>query len=178
MNVLINAVAFKIAWVSTIFGGANELPMLGPLVILVAVSIHLFRSAEPHRELTLVVIAGFIGLVWDSIMVAAGWVSYASGTIIAGLAPYWIVAMWMLFATTLNITFRFLHTKFGLAVLLGGIFGPLSYFAGASAGAVTLNEPFIALSALSIAWAVLMPTLIWLARQLDGTQPAIVSSQV
>ena len=45
----------------------------------------------------------------------AGWLAYPSGTFIAGLAPYWIVGMWMLFATTLNITFRWLHERMWLA---------------------------------------------------------------
>ena len=178
MNVLLNVVVFKVAWVSTIFGGANELPMVGPLVVLVAVAIHLWRSAEPSRELTLVLLTGLIGLTCDSVMVAAGWMTYPSGTFIAGLAPYWIVAMWMLFATTLNVAFRFLRQKLALATLLGAIFGPLSYYAGASAGAVTLNEPVIALTALSVAWAILLPALSVLGRQLDGTQPAVVNSRI
>ena len=111
MNVLLNAIAFKVAWVSTIFGGANELPMLGPLAVMIAVAIHLWFAAEPQRELTLVAITGAIGLAWDSVIVSAGWMSYPSGTFIAGLAPYWILGMWMLFATTLNVTFRWLHSR-------------------------------------------------------------------
>lgn len=178
MNLLINVVAFKVAWLSTIFGGANDLPMLGPVMVLGAVSIHLWLAAEPSRELMLVLLTGFIGLTWDSVMVAAGWLTYPSGTIISGLAPYWIVAMWMLFATTLNVAFRFLHSKLALAALLGAICGPLSYFAGASAGAVTLNNPTAAFTALSIAWAILLPALLLLARQLDGTQAAVVKSRI
>jgi hypothetical protein len=121
MNVLVNALVFKVAWVSTIFGGANELPLFGPLVVMIAVAIHLWRAAEPHRELALVVLTGAIGLAWDSVMVAAGWLSYPSGTFVAGLAPYWIVGMWMLFATTLNVTFRWCRLR--SHVLLGRIGG-------------------------------------------------------
>lgn len=176
MNVLVNALVFKVAWVSTIFGGANELPLFGPLVVMIAVAIHLWRAAEPHRELALVVLTGAIGLAWDSVMVAAGWLSYPSGTFVAGLAPYWIVGMWMLFATTLNVTFRWLHTRTWLAVVMGAVFGPMSYWAGSAAGAVLLIQPTIVFIALSASWALLMPGLLWLARQLDGTQPVHVES--
>jgi len=178
MNVLLNAIAFKVAWLSTIFGGANELPMLGPLAVTIAVSVHLWLAAEPRRELTLVAITGAIGLAWDSVMVSAGWMSYPSGTFVAGLAPYWILGMWMLFATTLNVTFRWLHSRMLLAVIMGAVFGPLSYMAGAAAGAVQLNNPTVVYVTLSASWALLMPGLLMLARQLDGTQPAVVKSRI
>ena len=178
MNVLINAVAFKVAWVSTIFGGANDLPAIGPLVVFVAVAIHLWRVAEPGRELTLVLLTGAVGLCWDSVMVAAGWLAYPSGTFVAGLAPYWIMAMWMLFATTLNVSFRWLHLRLPLAAAVGAFFGPLSYMAGSAAGAVLIMEPGTVYLALSLGWAVLMPGLLLLARQLDGTQAPILKSPI
>jgi hypothetical protein len=178
MNVLINVVAFKIAWLSTIFGSANEMPLLGPLAVLIAVAIHLWLSYEPRRELMLVLLCGAIGMAWDSVLVTAGWLVYPTGTFVSGLAPYWIMAMWMLFATTLNVAFRWLHTRLILAAAIGAVFGPLSYIAGSSAGAVELVQPALALTALGIAWALLMPGLIVLARQFDGTQPALVRSRI
>lgn len=178
MNVLVNAVVFKLAWLSTIFGGANQLPYLGFLAVLVAIGIHLRFAPEPARELTLIVMTGIIGLAWDSVMVAAGWLSYPSGTFVDGLAPYWILGMWMLFATTLNVTFRWLHHRLWAATLMGAVFGPLSYYAGSSAGAVTLLEPVTAMIALSVAWALAMPGLLLLAQQLDGTRPAIVNNRL
>jgi hypothetical protein len=178
MSVLLNAIAFKVAWLSTIFGGANELPMLGPLAVMIAVGLHLWFAAEPQRELTLVAITGAIGLAWDSVIVSAGWMSYPSGTFIAGLAPYWILGMWMLFATTLNVTFRWLHSRMLLAAVMGAVFGPLSYMAGSAAGAVQLNNPTAVYITLSVSWALLMPGLLMLARQLDGTQPAIIKSRI
>ena len=117
MNLLINFVAFKIAWLSTIFGSAAGLPMLGPATVLAAISIHLRRAPEASREFMLILTCGGIGLVWDSVMVAAGWLSYPNGTFVAGLAPYWILSLWMLFATTLNVTFRWLQTRLPLAAL-------------------------------------------------------------
>lgn len=168
MNILLNVILFKLAWLSTIFGSANGMPLLGPAVVAVAVSVHLLLATEPGREVSLLLLAGIIGLVWDSIMVSAGWVSYPNGVLVQGFAPYWIVSMWVLFATTLNIAFRWLRDKPLVAVLLGAAFGPLSYYAGASAGAVELLQPIYALTALSIAWAILMPSLLALGRQFDG----------
>lgn len=178
MNVLVNAIVFKLAWLSTIFGGANQLPHLGFLAVLIAIGIHLRFAPEPARELTLIVMTGIIGLAWDSVMVAAGWLAYPSGTFVAGLAPYWILGMWMLFATTLNVTFRWLHHRLWAATLMGAVFGPLSYLAGSSAGAVTLLEPITAMTALCVGWALAMPGLLLLAQQLDGTRPVILKSRI
>lgn len=168
MYLLINVVAFKVGWASTIFGAANGLPLLGPAVVLMAIAIHLRNATYPGDELLLVFITGIVGAFWDSILVAAGWLTYPTGTLISGVAPYWIVAMWMLFATTLNLAFRWLRGRIAFAALLGAVFGPLSYFTGAKIGAVIINEFVPTMIALSVAWAVLMPALLWLAEKLDG----------
>jgi hypothetical protein len=178
VNVLINLIAFKLAWVSTIFGGANGLPLLGPVAVAVAVAIHLSLAPMPSRELMLILFTGAIGMSWDSMLVTAGWLVYPTGNFAAGLAPYWILGMWMLFATTLNVAFRWLRSRLALAAGMGAVFGPLSYFAGSTAGAVTLVEPVAALVSLGMAWALLMPGLVILARELDGTQPVPVRSRV
>jgi hypothetical protein len=176
MNVLINVSVFKLAWLSTVFGGANELPLLGLFAAMLAVGIHLRLVPDPLRELTLILMTGVIGLVIDSVMVAAGWLTYSSGVVVAGLAPYWIMAMWMLFATTLNVSFRWLQSRLWAAALMGAVFGPVAYLGGSAAGAVTLSQPFAAMTALSVAWAIMMPGLLLLAQQLDGTRPVTPDS--
>lgn len=164
---LINILAFKIGWVSSVVGVANDLPLLGPAVILLAIAIHLFVVSQPARELLLILMTGFIGAAVDSIMISAGWLSYPSGMLVAGFSPYWIIAMWMLFATTFNVSFRWLQSNMILAVVLGAVSGPLSYYFGAKFGAVTLNDFTNSMLALAIGWGALMPALLILAKRLD-----------
>lgn len=178
MNFVINIVAFKIGWVASVVGAANGFPLLGPAVILVAIAIHLRNVDVPSRELMLVALTGTIGATWDSVMVAAGWLSYPTGTIIAGVAPYWILGMWMLFATTLNLAFRWLQSNLALAGVLGAVFGPASYYAGAKTGAVVINELTVVMLALAAAWALLFPGLLLLARRLDGVTIQIGHSRI
>ena len=168
MNMLINVVAFKIGWASTMYGAANGLPLLGPAVVLMAVILHLRNADYPGDELLLVLLTGVIGAAWDSVMVAAGWLTYSSGVFSSSAAPYWIIAMWMLFATTLNLAFRWLHSRLALAALLGAVFGPLSYYIGAKLGAVVINDFVTAMIALAIAWSLLLPGLLLLAQKFDG----------
>lgn len=168
MNMLINILAFKIGWVSSVVGVAIDIPMLGPAAILLAIAIHLLVVNRPVSEFVLIIATGVIGAGVDSIMISAGWLSYPSGTLLAGFSPYWIVAMWMLFATTFNVSFRWLQSKMMLAVLLGALSGPLSYYFGAKFGAVTLNDFTSSMIALAIGWGALIPALLLLAKWLDA----------
>lgn len=178
MNLLINIIAFKIGWISAVLGGANGLPLAGTGVILMAIVVHLSVVEEPSRELTLVLLIGLVGLCADSILVAAGWLTYANGTIVTGLAPYWIVAMWMLFATTLNVTFRWLRSRLVLAAAIGAISGPASYYAGSKIGAVEFTQFIPAVVGLGVAWMFLFPMFLTLARFLDGTQAPVLQSRI
>jgi hypothetical protein len=168
MPVLINFVAFKLGWLACVVGGANGWPLLGSLIALAIVGLHVFTSDAPTRELTLVLIAGVIGALWDSALAGAGLVIYASGTLFAGTAPYWIVAMWLLFATLLNKSLRWMHQRLPLAVLFGGLGGPLAFYAGHRLGAVEFSDFWPAMIALGVGWATIMPLLVLVARRFDG----------
>jgi hypothetical protein len=167
-NLLINIVAFKIAWLSSVLGGAYGLPLLGPAAVVVAVMIHLHRVSDPSRELRLILITGVLGVAVDSIMISAGWLIYPTGTVITGLSPLWILGMWMLFATTFNISFRWMQSRIALAGVMGAVFGPLSYYSGAKLGAVSFGDTSSAMLALGVSWGLLLPGLLLIAKRLDG----------
>lgn len=46
---------------------------------------------------------------------------------------------------------------------MGAIFGPLAFIAGEKLGAVQFIDRSLALLALAVGWACLMPMLLWLA---------------
>jgi len=181
MQLLINLVAFKLGWLACILGGANDAPLVGTLIALAIVALHIVRSALPARELTLALIAGAIGAVWDSVLASAGLLSYASGTLFEGTAPYWIVAMWLLFATLLNQSLRWMHGRLILAAAVGAIGGPLAFFAGNRLGAVEFSDFNAAMLALAVGWGAIMPLLVYLAHRFDGVnvtalQPAVAAN--
>ena len=169
-----NFILFQIGWFSCVLGAANGIAWLGPLVVLAAVLIHLKLSLRPAAELRLILLAVVIGLVADSLILATGWISYPAGVLVEPLAPYWIVAMWALFATTLNVSMGWMRGRPLLAVVMGAVGGPLSYLAGQKLGGIELNQTTYALAALAVAWAVAMPLLSWLAARLDGVRETTV----
>ena len=169
MATLINFIIFQIGWFACVLGGANHWPWLGTAVAGVLIAFHLWRVAHPRPELTLLLIAGAMGLVFDSLLVTLGLVHFPSGTLIEGMAPHWIIAMWMMFATTLNITFRWLKGRLVLAAILGAFAGPLAYYAGAELGGVSFPQPRTSLLALALVWGIAMPLLMVLSDRFDGT---------
>ena len=80
--------------------------------------------------------------------------------------------MWMLFATTLNVSMQWLRARPLLAALMGFVAGPLSYVAGEKLGGMTFVNETAALAALAIGWAVMMPLLMRLATRLNGVRAA------
>ncbi len=67
----------------------------------------------------LIVLSGLLGFVADSLLTGMGLLRFPSGQFHPQFAPYWMVAMWMLFATTFNVSLRWLKPRLGLAALLG-----------------------------------------------------------
>jgi hypothetical protein len=168
MLVLINAVVFQVAWLVSVIGGAQQMPWLGPVAVLLALALHVHTARKPFEEILLVVICALIGAGFDSILVAAGWVTYKAGLFSDHLAPYWIISMWMLFAMTLNVSMRWLRGQPKLAALLGFYGGPASYLGGQALGGIVLSNQVAALMALAVGWAKMMPILMWLSENLDG----------
>jgi hypothetical protein len=168
MLLLINIAAFEIAWFSSVLGGAKQAPWLGPVAVVIALAFHFRAALKPADEVLLVVSCALIGATFDSMLVATGWVTYKAGLFSEYFAPYWIITMWMLFATTLNVSMRWLRGRPALAAIFGFFGGPASYVAGQKLGGIVLVNQAAALTALAIGWAVMMPALIWLSENLDG----------
>jgi len=169
-RLVINLAAFQLGWFSCVIGAANGYPLLGLIVVVGVVAVHLGLATQPRRELALIALAGMLGAVFDSTLVRTGWLMYADGMIWDGTAPYWIVAMWLSFATTLNVSLRWLRGRAWAALLFGAVGGPISYLAGARLGALEFVRPGEALSALAVGWALVTPCLVLLSRRLDGVR--------
>ncbi len=166
-KLVLNIVAYQIGWFSCVLGAANGYPLLGPVVVLGAMLLHLRLTGNPRGELLLALAAVVAGVVFDSGLVRTGWVAYPNGMPWGGVAPYWIIAIWPLFASTMNVSLRWLHGRPLLAVLLGAAGGPLSYLAGSRLGALEfVNQP-AALAYLAIGWALVTPLLVGLAQWLE-----------
>lgn len=168
MNALINFLLFQAGWFACVLGAAYDHAMAGAGVALAIVVLHVLRAAQPQTELALMLLVGVIGTLWDSALMLLGWLNYSSGLLLPYLAPVWMIALWMVFATTLNVSLRWLKTRPMLTIPLGAIGGPLAYYAGHALGAVGMPDMTLALVAQGVGWGMLTPLLVWLSTRLDG----------
>lgn len=175
--VVANFVLFQLGWFACILGAAHGWPWAGTAAVGAVVAWHLLRAPQPLEELKLVAAATGIGLVWENALMHAGLVRFVTSYAFDALAPVWILAMWSLFATVLNVSLRWLKGRWLLAVLLGAVAGPASYYAGVRMGAAVLPQPLAALIALSVGWAVLTPMLLLAAQRWNGMR-ALESNDV
>ncbi len=166
--VLTNFLLFQLGWLACVLGGRGSWHWAGTVLVLGIVMFHVSRASRPRAELILILVALLVGAAWDSLLVWADLLKYAHGLFNSDLAPHWIIAMWALFATTLNVSLRWLKGRWFLATLLGAIGGPLAYFAGHRLGAVDMPDQTLALATLALGWSVLMPLLMTLSRHFDG----------
>ena len=174
---LANFVLFQLAWFACVLGAAHGMPLLGTACVAGAIGWHLAISERPSAEARLLGCALAIGAVFETAMLASGSVHYPPlGQPIAALPPYWLIAMWGLLAITLNVTMRWLRPRLLLAAVIGAVAGPMSFAAGARLGAADVVEPNTAYALLAIAWALLLPAMLALARRFDGVSRLSVAA--
>ena len=172
-QVIVNFVLFQAGWFACVLGAAYGWPWIGTAAVAAIIAWHLCNAVQPAQEAKLIVLALLIGALWDSVLVMLGWIVYSAGTLVAGAAPHWILALWALFATALNVSMRWLKQRLWLAVLLGAVCGPLSYWGALRLGAVQFVDPLRIVIALALGWGLIMPALMLLSRRYDGmTAPA------
>jgi hypothetical protein len=159
---LINLALFQLGWLVCVLGGNVYAAVFTALALL----IHRWLILNDRREWKLIAVIVFCGCLWDISMAQSG-VLHFSDAMLAGI-PLWLVCLWLLFATTFMHSLLWLRRYLWLAVPLGGVFGPLSYWFGANLADVELRAPVIAsLAIMAGGWAVLFPCGIYYAATLD-----------
>lgn len=167
-RIVLNFVLFQVGWFACVLGAANQLPWLGFVIAASLAGIQLAFVAKPVKELQLLLVACVIGATFDQLILNHGVVHYQANGWSAGLVPVWIIGLWMVFASTLNASLRWLREKYVIGVLFGAIGGPLAYMAAEKLGAVTLTITPSSHIVLAVGWGVLTPLLMRLSKKFDG----------
>lgn len=165
---VINFAGFQIGWLACVVGGANSMPWIGPLLAIAVLTWHLIQANAWKKELMLIVMITLAGSLFDQALLWLGWIYYPAGATSAWLIPVWMMALWALFSSTLNVSLRWMRGKHLTAVMFGFIGGPLAYIAGQKLGAMELVSYNTLLVALAIGWGLMMPAMLWLSEAFDG----------
>jgi hypothetical protein len=167
-QIISNFILFQIGWFACVIGAAKQLPWLGVIVVAIIVAWHLSQSKLAKPELILLALALLIGGIYDQLMLSSGLISYQAHGWSSSLVPAWILALWAVFVTILNVSLKWMREKWLVAILFGAIGGPLAYVGAEKLGAVTLNNLPATYIALAVGWAILTPLLLALSEKFDG----------
>ena len=70
---------------------------------------HLLSSKDFEKELWFLTMTLFVAIGWENLLVSSGALTYASSEIAFGAAPAWILMLWLVFATTMNVGMQWLR---------------------------------------------------------------------
>jgi len=154
-------------WFGAVIGAARDLFWLAPLLLVLFIC---WESSIVNRvkgDFKLMLVSVLLGFILDTTWIKLGWLEFAASWPSADTAPLWILLLWAGLALTLNHSLAWLQSRLFLAALLGGLASPFSYMAAAQLGAVKImTESWLWFAGLSVSWAIAMPLLLWLAKQL------------
>ncbi len=154
----VNFAAFQIAWFIAVWGASAGMPWLGPFAVLGWVSAYAFWQAAARADLTLLVGAGLLGGIIDSLLVVLDVIVFPESAGSGFPTTVWMVALWVNFAAALRHSVGWLCGRFWIGTVFGAIGGPLAYLAGEKLGAIDIQMVF----GVVIAWFVAMPCLLLL----------------
>lgn len=161
-KILFNLALFQIGWLVCVLGGnvwaiAYTLP---------ALLLHAWLVAENPAEWKMIGAAVVVGCLWDISMAKSGIITYADAGFIG--IPLWLICLWFLFATTFMHCLLWLSRYPLLAIALGAVFGPATYWAGASLSDAVLAAPLlVSLAVMALGWATLFPSGLIYAGKLN-----------
>lgn len=170
---ILNLIAFQAGWWICILGAANGSAWVGACAVMISVAVHLYLDANRRRTTLLYLMAGILGLVFETLLAALGLYRFNAHMIAPWLAPPWLIAMWINLATTLPLSLRWMQGKLILAGVLGLLSAPPTYYAGMRLGALEFGpNMMISLSAIGLLYAVTFPLLVWVSSRLRASAVA------
>jgi len=167
-------VLWHVGWFACVLGEPNGMPWAGPVAVAIAVGAHFLfdvRGREPRlREACAVLLVTAWGVMLDATLVATGRLDYGSDPGWSVGFWVWIVALWANFAVMLNVAFPWFAKRPVIAAVLAGVFGPLTYRAGAALGLLAFPEDpamrAFTYVLLAVEWAILFPVALDIATSL------------
>lgn len=151
---------FQAGWLVAALGAAAGHPLLAAAGPLGSAALTLAVLDQRRQAIAAMLAGGLIGLGGESLLMWLGLVAFAAPGPLAGLAPAWIVALWIAFAPLSGATLTWLAWRPGLAAGFGALLAPPTYLAGAALGALALSEPrWVSLLSIGVLWALAMPLL-------------------
>ncbi len=162
----VNIGGFQLAWWSAVLAGNTLWPLL-----LLLLCFHVYFHQDAAAEISVIILVGLLGFGIDTLLTAIRLFDFPSGSAFlldSIVPPLWLLMLWFCFAATLRQGLSWFQGRWLLAAVVGGIAGPLSYYAGSQLGAMAFGFSLaISLLVMSLIWAVLLPLALFIAMSLS-----------
>ena len=152
---LINLLMFQAVWWLSILYQNSVLAISSGLLLL-----HFALSSHRQSDLLSMVKVVACGVIIDSLLTYMQLFEFQ-------YIPYWLGLLWCHFAISLRYSLAFTQRlPFYINAILGGVFGCISYLAGARFGAVVLPQEYLtSVMILFSVWFVIFPIFVNVSRQ-------------
>ncbi len=162
MRLVVDIIGFQVTWWACALGAASGHWEPGVAVAGAVLIGQIWASGTRLATLAAVFTAAVVGVVAETAIVASGLIDFAAARPALGLAPLWLISLWMVFATCAGATARMLgERQMLLGAALGALLAPPTYWAGAGLGALKLAEPaWLPLVTVAVVWAIATPMIL------------------
>lgn len=165
MKKILNALGYQVGWWTCISSIRWGLELEAIAFCAVMFAMHLRFSKAPLQELKLGSVTLLLGIFVDSMLQHFDVIEFY-GWSLGPFSPYWLWTLWILFSFTLNNSLAILKNQsLFINALIGMIFGPLTYYAGAKLGAASFVASTAHIMSLSFVWMLAMPLLVVVAKR-------------
>ena len=168
LKTVINVVLFQLCWLACVVGG-NQWALAALLLLVVVHAGWIVESDQLLNEMRLVLPLISLGILFDTVLMQIEWILFPqpSGVTI----PFWLMALWLAFASTVRHSMAGLLKKPAVAVLFGALGAPWSYYLGHQLGAVSVTMN--ALIAISLFWGLLLLAVCVQLRKTEAADGSI-----
>lgn len=146
-RILVNSTWFNIGWFTCLYFGNTAAWVVLPLTLI----LHAYVIRLTPRQWGFIALLTPIGILVDTVFSLTGVLYFGAGIIIP---PFWLVTMWILFASLLMVTLFPLIPRRMVFIPLCAIGGMMSYTAGVAISDSSFGVGHgIAMPLMAVAWA-------------------------
>lgn len=159
---ILNFLIFQVGWfVCVVYPG-----LAAAGLVLVFLCLHMALVSQ-HRmaELQFIGFGVVLGSLMDTLWFRTDVLNLVGNEDVL-IAPPWLVAIWVIFMTTLCHSLDWMSKKRWLPFVLAPVAGPFAYWSASKLGIVTLPDLAVSLTAMAMGWLVLFPLLLFVRRSL------------
>jgi len=145
---------FNAVWFAAAAGAANGLNWPAVVACFLYVTALALARAFEHASVALLAGITLAGGVGETVLLAVGVLTYSAQWPLPNIAPLWMGALWVAYASAVETTVPRLRVH-PVYIVATALLAPLAYLAGGRMGALVVHGPMISSwLAISLVWFV------------------------